>query len=103
METRAEKDQNIVCRAEATATVGLEELEDSHQTDQVQNESDTHHTLTRERYHKLSEETLHHLVCRSLIPKDQNIFTMRINLMLHTVKQLQLTVKLVNSDRGFKR
>ena len=49
METRAEKDQNIVCPAEATATEGLEELGDSRQTDRVQNESDTHHTLTRER------------------------------------------------------
>jgi len=49
VETRAEKDQNIVCPAEATATEGLEELGDSRQTDRVQNESDTHHTLTRER------------------------------------------------------
>jgi len=72
VETRAERDQNIVCRAEdhlqikLIAMVDLEELADSHhEKNQVQNENDTHHTLKTERYRNLKMEMLHHLVCKS--------------------------------------
>ena len=51
VETTAEIDQNIVCRAEATAMADQEELEDSLQEKhQVQNENDIHQTLKRGNY-----------------------------------------------------
>ena len=66
VEIRAERDQNIVCRAEDIVMADLEELGDSHhEKDQVQNENDTHRTLNTERYRNLIIEMVRHLACES--------------------------------------